>query len=516
MFGPANAGGPAQANTNPGASPQQPAQLPPPPDPQAMEARNQAPEPQGVKVLPQGTAIQPNTGVLNKPTQPKVEQPGSPQQGPIELLPGDPDPNLLPPEIRDSWMFRYQQAQRAAAYKAAEEQARWGNIVGGVGNIAQIISGGRPTNQTGLRAEEPKATDVGTLYGWKKDYDSAQQAAAAKAKYEGLITQLKRDNPGATPSDIDAMAMDPAKVASYGYNRTDAKAIADAAAAQIGVVKATQGLAGKGIDDPEVIKETAKALGKSEAYVRAMPVDARIDAVKSLEVSQAQGQGAPGKGFTEALVKETVTAAETAVTERKQMTGTQRALDIIRDKDNKLWVGGLYGQPAVQQAAQFLGGVFGDQQLSGITDAQKLQGYLSDVLVARASTFGKAPSDAEGKAIKEMIGKDGTINRDALEVIVQANLRRQVEAQIHAVKRLDESGKVFADDPRSQAYLAAKRQELSNIPDVTNQLFEAPVMAALVANQNDPAVIADFDRKYGDGMAAYVISKRGAPPNAGT
>jgi len=487
MFGPANAGGPAQANTNPGANPQKPAELPPPPPPAAMEARNQAPEPQGVKVLPQGTPIEPTPDVANKVM--KAPQGASPQQGPIELLPGDADPNLLPPEIRDSWMFRYQQAQRAAQYKQAEEQARWQNIVGGVGNIAQIISGGRPTyQQTAAHAGVPDEMKMGDLYKWKQDFDATRLAAENKQALAKAAEDLTKAT-GMDPAYARAIiASNPEKLAEVGAGRLN---INDDEKERLRINTSL-----KEQGRPEIRPEIWHAMQQGE----------------KLAIQQAQGQGTPGKGFTEALVADTKTAIGQADKARDQMTPTQEALRTIQDPNSKLWQGGFYGDPTIQGGAKMLSNLLG-QDWSGITDAETLRSRVGQLVMDNAKAFGGQPSEGERQAIKDVIGADGRINRTALETIMRDNLRRQVQATLNAQTQIAASSKTFADDPRSQAYLEQARTRLGEVPDMTKEIFGEPVVQGLLANQT-PEVIADFDKRYGRGMAAYVIAKRGAP-NAG-
>ena len=295
MFGPANAGGPPQANTNPGSrAPQGNAQLPPPgsPPPTDPEATGSI-QPQGVRPLPQGTPIEPNTVIAPTPKKGLTAQPGYPQEGPIELLPGDADPNLLPPEIRDSWMFRYQQAQRAAQYKQAEEEAKWANVVGGVGNIAQIISGQRPTYQQGTaRAKEPGAMDIGTLYGWKKDYDTAAKEAQATADYRALVERIKRDNPKATASDIEAIALDKNKLAQYGFNRVDQEQLAKVATQQLDAVKKSQEIVPASLQSPETLAAIHKQFpALSIETLKSLPPQTLSDLVKQATTAQEQSQG---------------------------------------------------------------------------------------------------------------------------------------------------------------------------------------------------------------------------------
>jgi hypothetical protein len=247
-----------------------------------------------------------------------------------------------------------------------------------------------------------------------------------------------------------------------------------------------------------------------------MPIDERIKAVSALEVSQAQGQGTPGKGFTDAHVKETIEHIQRADKARDQMTPTQQALRTISDPTSKLWVGGFYGDPTIQGGAKMLSNVLG-QDLTGITDAETLRSRVGQLIMDNAKAFGGQPSEGERQAIKDVIGADGRINRAALETIMRDNLRRQIQAQITAQDKVTQATEVFKDDPRSQTYLRSAQERLSQMPDMTREIFGDPVVNGLLAAQsksNAAEENAAFDARYGRGMAAYVLAKRGAQPNA--
>jgi hypothetical protein len=131
--------------------------------------------------------------------------------------------------------------------------------------------------------------------------------------------------------------------------------------------------------------------------------------------------------------------------------------------------------------------------------------------------FGGQPSEGERQAIKDVIGADGRINRAALETIMRDNLRRQIQAQITAQDKVTQATEVFKDDPRSQTYLRSAQERLSQMPDMTREIFGDPVVNGLLAAQsksNAAEENAAFDARYGRGMAAYVLAKRGAQPNA--
>lgn len=185
MFGPQNAGGPPQVNTNPGSNPKPQPDLdaiPPPKDPETTGA---IPQPTGVRPLPPATPIVDNSAQATAAAAPTDA---------IELLPGDADPNILPPALRDNPIFRYMQAQRAAQYKVAEEQAKWQNFTGGLGNIAQIVAGGQPTNQTGVRADGSIAplgfNELRALQGDISAAQKAAQEAAAAAEQKANVDKL--------------------------------------------------------------------------------------------------------------------------------------------------------------------------------------------------------------------------------------------------------------------------------------------------------------------------------------
>ncbi len=483
MFGPANAGGPPQANTNPGTrdQPQPDLAAVPPPPAQAPPVAQAPPEiaPVGVRTLPPATPITPNGGEAGA-----AAAAADARQKAIELLPGDADPNLLPPALRDSPLFRYYQAQRVAQFKQAQEDARWTNVVGGVGNIARILSGQAPTYQAGAaHAETPGALKLDDLRNLSADIAKAEKDKASAA----ALDQAAKDMAKYTGEPVEVMkaiiAAKPEKLADIASGRID-------------------------INDDE--KERLRINKDLEARGQ-RPINPlewhTMKGDEKIRISAAQGQGSPGKGFTEALVKDTVTAIEVANKARDQMTPTQGALRTITDPNSKLWVNGFYGDPTVQGAAKFISGAFG-ADMSGITDAETLRARVGQLVMDNAKAFGGQPSEGERQAVKEVIGADGRLNRAALETIMRENLRRQVAAQVTAAERIRESGTTFADDPRSQTYLRVAAEKLGDVPDLTREIFGDPVVAALVANPS-PEVRRDFDKRYGAGMSAYVLAKRG-------
>lgn len=453
MFGPANAGGPAQSNTNPGASGSQPAQLPAPPDP---EATGSVPQPQGVKPLPQGTPIEANVPAGAK--VPPGPQGGSPQQGPIELLPGDADPNLLPPEIRDSWMFRYQQAQRAAQYKQAEEEAKWQNVVGGVGNIAQIVSGQRPTYQQGsAHAKEPGATDVGTLYSWKKDYDTAQATLAAQQKLTNLVSRLQKEHPELSPAAIEALSRDEKTLAQYGFNQADAKAIADAAKAQIDVVKGTQDLAGKDINSDEVINDMAKSLGGiSPNTVRAMPINERIAAYKQITAAREQSAAGErtkiaGKDIEEA--KKSNSALERTLVRNAAARGAIESGAGI--------TGGGFTESEIEQTARRIAMKFGIDR-GAVQNDSVVSALLAQNAIDMSQDMKGSLSDRDMQLLAKASAGDINLTADEKSRIIAMNdiaTRRQIDKNNDSLTRAgerigeDRKGEVSKPNPMTQAEL---------------------------------------------------------------
>jgi hypothetical protein len=95
---------------------------------------------------------------------------------------------------------------------------------------------------------------------------------------------------------------------------------------------------------------------------------------------------------------------------------------------------------------------------------------------------------------------------------MRENLARQVQSQLNAQEKIKQSGQVFGDDQRSMDFLASANERAAAIPDVTTELFGDPVVNGLVAARDNPEALASFDKRYGRGMAAYVLAKRGGQP----
>jgi len=501
MFGPQNAGGPAQINTNPGTQPSPPSVLPEPPtsdpsaaiggDPQAtgstagsVPAAGKGPQPLGVRVLPQGADITPNG-----PAAAGAAAGQDFKNQTIEMLPGDADPNMLPPEIRDSWMFRYQQAQRAAQFKQAEQDARWANIVGGVGNIGQILSGRAPTyQQTAAHAKVPDATDVGTLYSWKKEYDAAVQAGEDRAKYADLVSRIKRDNPNATASDIDAIALDQKKLADYGFNRTDAKALADAAKARLDAVKTSQELAPAELTSPESLKAIGEHFHMSPDAIKNLPPQTLAKMVETVTAARATSEG----GERVKLAGEDIKNAKSSNAALEQTLTRNFAARSAIESGAGI-TGGGFTETEFEAKAREIAGKLGWDR-GAVDNDRVVMALMSKNAIDMSQDMKGSLSDKDIAMLNKAAAGDVNLSADEKSRIIALNdlqTRRKIDQNNAALTRAgerigdDRSKEVSKPNPMTQAEL----REIS--PAIAREIIRNPEQGRKLAEFQYGKSVAD-------------------------
>ena len=221
-------------------------------------------------------------------------------------------------------------------------------------------------------------------------------------------------------------------------------------------------------------------------------------------------QPAPGKGFSEAGVKETVEKIQKFDLAQQRLPDARRRFDMLAKGEGL--VGGFYGQPTLQNMLGTMGDLFG-YNVKGVTDAQILNNTILDQTVSRAKELGVNPTDNDVKVLKQALGGDLTQTRDALVDIAAMNMRHNIQSMINANEAV-EGAKVWAkNDPMAQAYLADK---VRAIPDHTSAMFKKEVIDGMIkaatsdaSPEDKQATYAAFDAKYGTGMATYLLTKKG-------